>query len=520
MKCIFWCFLSAVMVTIFLCSTLNAQMLTDEGVVQVNLYKGTFQVNGDKDTYYPVVFKYGNQNIINHIRIYRSYNEGGPVELSPTHKGGLTLEIDVNYGGWGGAVYDWRIMDLRQKYHNTFAYAAIGMHSYGFIVWLRGGGFIYHYESDKPAHLQVAYSSSELIYDHELDDWDVAAPEPLTEVQWDAIYSHKVDRIEHLKGAGISNWNTNGNDIYHDSGNVGIGITSPVAKLDIHGNMHLQDNLTIDTDISSAINIRHWNRFGSTKGGHYPYWGMNIFHDDGEWNSFHSSLRGSLIFNHGNRIDFASAPANTKPAPISTHMRIDTTTGNVGIGTTSPSARLDVYGGESAYGNFHVGGVKGGIVRFRTGGTNKWGFLSEHPGTDKIGLYDYVAAGGSGYRMVWDTNGNVGIGTTDPQSKLSVNGTITAKEIKVESGWSDFVFDDAYELPLLSSVEYYIKEHKHLPDIPSAKEVEQKGLAVSGMLAKQMQKIEELTLYIIAQNRKIEELEKQLATLIGCGNSN
>jgi hypothetical protein len=101
-----------------------------------SIYKGTFVVNGDKDTYYPVVFKYGNQDRINHLRIYRGYYEAGPNELSPTHKGGLTLEIDLNYGGWGGSNYDWRISDLRQTYHETFATAEHSMHYMGFTIWL------------------------------------------------------------------------------------------------------------------------------------------------------------------------------------------------------------------------------------------------------------------------------------------------------------------------------------------------------------------------------------------------
>jgi len=111
------------------------------------------------------------------------------------------------------------------------------------------------------------------------------------------------------------------------------------------------------------------------------------------------------------------------------------------------------------------------------------------------------------------SGGNVGIGTNTPQSKLTVNGTITAKEIKVESGWSDFVFEETCDLPSLNSVESYIKRNGHLPDIPSANEVEQQGLSVSEMLAKQMQKIEEMTLYLIQQKKENDRLKERVVML-------
>ena len=157
------------------------------------VYKGTFVVNGDMNTYYPVVFKNGEQNKVNKLVIFRHYGAAGPNALHPTHKGALTLEIDVNYGGWGGSTYDWRIMDLRETYHNTFAGAAHGMHNMGFIVWLRGGGFVYAYESDKPANLQVAYSTSEIIFNSpypDRPDYTVYAPSPKTTRDIASIQSH------------------------------------------------------------------------------------------------------------------------------------------------------------------------------------------------------------------------------------------------------------------------------------------------------------------------------------------
>ncbi|VVV02071.1 MULTISPECIES: hypothetical protein [Mesonia] len=104
-------------------------------------------------------------------------------------------------------------------------------------------------------------------------------------------------------------------------------------------------------------------------------------------------------------------------------------------------------------------------------------------------------------------NENIGIGTVSPGSwKLAVNGKVRAKEVKVETGWSDFVFNKEYELPSLQEVENHIKQKGHLKDIPSAKEVEENGIFLGEMDAKLLQKIEELTLYTIQQEKKIENL--------------
>ncbi len=106
--------------------------------------------------------------------------------------------------------------------------------------------------------------------------------------------------------------------------------------------------------------------------------------------------------------------------------------------------------------------------------------------------------------------GVVGIGTTpNANFQLSVNGDIRAKEVIVESGWSDFVFEDDYYLPSLEEVELYIKEYGHLKDIPSASEVMENGVGLAEINTKLLQKIEELTLYIIELNKRIEQLEKE-----------
>ena len=108
------------------------------------------------------------------------------------------------------------------------------------------------------------------------------------------------------------------------------------------------------------------------------------------------------------------------------------------------------------------------------------------------------------------TSGNVGIGTDNPQNKLDVNGTIRAKEILVESNWADFVFKQNYKLPTLREVEEYIKEKGTLPNVPSEEEVKANGISVGENNALLLQKIEELTLYVIQQQKEIEELKQQI----------
>ncbi|MFY0253207.1 hypothetical protein ACDQ55_04550 [Chitinophaga sp. 30R24] len=106
---------------------------------------------------------------------------------------------------------------------------------------------------------------------------------------------------------------------------------------------------------------------------------------------------------------------------------------------------------------------------------------------------------------IWNEQGNVGIGTTNPgQHKLAVEGTIGARRIKVTqtNPWPDYVFSDNYSLPSLYETEQYIKAHQHLPAMPSAKEVATNGLDLGEMNRQLLEKMEEMTLHMINMQKK------------------
>lgn len=232
----------------------------------------------------------------------------------------------------------------------------------------------------------------------------------------------------------------------------------------------------------------------------------------------------------------ASAQTNSFPA-----------SGNVGIGISNPTGRLHIDGpldgslstlkiGSSYLGNIRVpvGASTGGYnIDFHT-----WrDAIPEQVGAriraERINNYqadnalvqsmDLTFSTSNGWeqsqlieRLRIKSNGDVGIGVSDPKGyKLAVGGSMIAESIKVKtlSTWPDYVFYQDYELPSLKEIKEFIRHNRHLPDLPSADDVDSNGIDVGEMNAKLLRKIEELTLYLIDQNERLDRQQKEIDIL-------
>ncbi len=177
-----------------------------------------------------------------------------------------------------------------------------------------------------------------------------------------------------------------------------------------------------------------------------------------------------------------------------------TQSGNVGIGTSNPNAMLLV-GNVGDNDNTKMLGFSEGRS------ANIW-FQS---GFSPSGGNNYIQlATTTGNLMTWKLGGNVGIGTTNPTAKLTVAGDIHAREVRVTTNaGADFVFEKDYTLRPLSELDAFVQENKHLPEIAPAAQMVEEGVNAGEFQIQLLQKIEELTLYVIEQEKRVKALETE-----------
>ncbi|MFT3868486.1 MAG: hypothetical protein QM715_08310 [Nibricoccus sp.] len=269
-------------------------------------------------------------------------------------------------------------------------------------------------------------------------------------------------------------------------GNVGIGTTNP------------GDKLVISDGGANAISIRAGETAGL--GFNRAVTGGGIYNTS--ISAWQFSARDSMFTLEGYNGAFSNPWTVLK-------------NGNIGIGTTTPMQKLSVVGGTfnvGSDGDYYGAWLSGGQSVDSYLGLGTWysqaGYIKWFNAARRLAIYTTS----SGEPVTLQENGgNVGIGTTSPGEKLSVNGRIRAKEVIVETtGWSDYVFADSYKLQSLSEVEQHIKTEKRLPGVPSAQEIAANGVSVGDMQAILLAKIEELTLQQIAQEKSLNSLQNEV----------
>jgi hypothetical protein len=314
-------------------------------------------------------------------------------------------------------------------------------------------------------------------------------------------------------------WSANGSNIYNtNTGVIGIGTSTPSStyKLDIFG---------------PAVRIRTNNAPAPA------YLELDASGVRGVFESIISPSSYTRVGTRGN-YKFALFTNNADRLTV-------TTNGFVGIGNTNPAYQLDVAGAinaSSIYINgapFAGGGsqwtTSGSSIYYIPGGGGSVGIGTSTPNASyKLDVAGAINVGSlyvNGQQLssaaLWSMNGSnisytvgkVSIGTTTPGSyMLAVAGKVAANsEVRVfdinTTTFPDYVFDPSYELPSLEQTEKYIKEYRHLPEVPSAQEIGRDGMSLNEMNIILLKKVEELTLHLIALKKENENLNSRLTTL-------
>jgi hypothetical protein len=304
--------------------------------------------------------------------------------------------------------------------------------------------------------------------------------------------------------------------------NVGIGTNAPTAKLDVIGNIKASGSVRatgVVTSTSTILGEAGLQTYASL-GMRVPTGTVGIGGTATTWNVANNNFK--LIFE-------ASTPVAVTPP----FQSLTLSTSSVDIGLAARNVNLNVNG--SIYATSGVQSTLGISTQDKLSVNNPSKISTTGPSLNPTWSIQNLSAGTltnptvsgahfsgatSGTSMILSDNGQVLIGTTKPTAatyanyKLFVQGGILTDEVRVKlsaSGtWADYVFAKDYKLPSIKEVEAFIAKNNHLPNVPSAKQVQEEGINVAQMATIQQEKIEELMLYIIKQDKRIEALEAKL----------
>lgn len=308
-------------------------------------------------------------------------------------------------------------------------------------------------------------------------------------------------------GLSAQNWTLSNTNIYNNNtGFVGIGNVAVPSNL-----LHVSRNM-----IGPQVIIQN---LGGTGGAGFT---MIDNLSGANWKFKAISSGGFKIRDHASALDVIVIEKNSAANAIYIESN-----GIVGFGTNTPGDLHNFGTKVDVRGDILMRDANAFLMIENTLAGSNCGVAFSEEGTFTSWIYydgfsDHLiinADPGGGWRqdIVVHSSGDVGIGTATTKTgyKLSVAGNIACEEVLVENStnWPDYVFDEGYELMSLEQLEESIETNNHLPGMPSATEVEEKGFSLGEMQKVFLEKLEELTLYTIEQGKQINAQQKKIEAL-------